>query len=343
MIFNCADFCRTWCLLNCITLTIMSATSAPLVPSTWGNRWSGRYLLAYLALYATLLGLLHHSEHFGIAEPLLILATLGIGFSVLAYFLTRRLTPLPLSIRHPGSEVLVLLAYTAGIAAYLAWGRIFVEPILPPEPMKSVVILVIKLLLFVFLPVLLFRLLWGYRLSDLVVIRPEARRHWKAALWMSLALLLFQCVLGKGLGAVRQSGLSWSTLIIGTPLVFLFLVIEVGLVEEFFFRALLQSRLSAWLKSEMGGIVAMSLLFGLAHAPGFYYHGSATQEGVGAHPTWLLAIGYSVVVTSVAGFFLGTLWIRTRNLALLMIVHAAGDLMPNLVPMLKLVDHVWRR
>jgi len=48
-----------------------------------------------------------------------------------------------------------------------------------------------------------------------------------------------------------------------------------------------------------------------------------------------MAIGYSVVITSVAGFFLGVLWMRTRNLLLLMAVHAAGDLVPNFVPMLK--------
>jgi len=38
-------------------------------------------------------------------------------------------------------------------------------------------------------------------------------------------------------------------------LVYLWLVVEVGLVEEFFFRALLQSRLSVFLRSEVSGIV----------------------------------------------------------------------------------------
>jgi membrane protease YdiL (CAAX protease family) len=313
----------------------MSPDVATPAPSTWRTRWASPYVLTYLALYGFLLGLLHHFEHFDTSDPLLILATLGVGFSVLAYLLTRHLAPLPLTIRRPGSEVLVLLGYTAGIAAYLAWGRTLIDPLLPLEPMKSVVILVIKLQLFVFLPMVLFRLLWGYRIPELVVVRPQARQHWQAALWMSLALILFQCVLGSGWGAIRQSGLSLPNLIIGTPLIFLFLMVEVGLVEEFFFRTLLQSRLSAWLKSEIGGIVVMSLLFGLAHAPGLYYRSGATQEGVGPHPSWLLAIGYSIAVTSVAGFFLGVLWARTRNLLLVMIVHAAGDLVPNLVPMVK--------
>jgi hypothetical protein len=99
------------------------------------------------------------------------------------------------------------------------------------------------------------------------------------------------------------------------PLVFLWLVLEVSVVEEFFFRVLLQSRLSAALRSELGGIVLMSLIFGLVHAPGLYLRTSVTQEGLSAHPSFPMAVGYSIVITSVAGFFLGVLWARTRNFA----------------------------
>jgi membrane protease YdiL (CAAX protease family) len=41
------------------------------------------------------------------------------------------------------------------------------------------------------------------------------------------------------------------------------------LVEEFFFRALLQARLAAYFRSEVTGVVLMSLIFGFAHVPGF--------------------------------------------------------------------------
>jgi len=56
-------------------------------------------------------------------------------------------------------------------------------------------------------------------------------------------------------------------------------MLEVGVVEEFFFRVRLQSRLSAVLKSKLGGIVRASLRFGLGHAPGLYLRSRATQEG----------------------------------------------------------------
>ena len=75
-----------------------------------------------------------------------------------------------------------------------------------------------------------------------------------------------------------------------------------------------------------------SVLFGLTHAPGFYLRPAATQEALGPHPSLLLAVGYSIVVTSVASFFLGILWMRTKNLAVVIIVHAAADFLPNLVP-----------
>jgi hypothetical protein len=60
------------------------------------------------------------------------------------------------------------------------------------------------------------------------------------------------------------------------------------------------------LRSDVGGIALTSLLFGLAHAPGLYLRPGMTQEAVGAHP-WLMAVGYSIVITSVAGVLLGVL------------------------------------
>jgi membrane protease YdiL (CAAX protease family) len=79
----------------------------------------------------------------------------------------------------------------------------------------------------------------------------------------------------------------------------------------------------------------MSLLFGLAHAPGLYLRTGLTQEGLPPHPPLLMAIGYSIVITSVAGFFFGVLWARTRNFALVVMVHAMADLLPDLLPTLR--------
>ena len=76
----------------------------------------------------------------------------------------------------------------------------------------------------------------------------------------------------------------------------MWLLLEAGLVEEFFFRALVQSQLAAAFKSEVSGIVLMSLIFGLAHAPGFIFRHAGELEGLGPNPSALDAVAYSIVV-----------------------------------------------
>ena len=65
------------------------------------------------------------------------------------------------------------------------------------------------------------------------------------------------------------------------------------------------------------------------HAPGLYLRTGITQEGLPPHPALWMAAGYSIVITSTAGLVFGVLWSRTRNFALIAIVHGAGDLLPD--------------
>ena len=102
------------------------------------------------------------------------------------------------------------------------------------------------------------------------------------------------------------------------------------MVEEFFFRALLQARLSAWFRSEITGIALMAIVFGLAHAPGFIFRHAGAVEGLGRNPSALDAIAYSIVILAVSGVFFGIVWARTKNLFALITIHAATDLLPNL-------------
>lgn len=152
---------------------------------------------------------------------------------------------------------------------------------------------------------------------------------------MGFLLLIFQSVAGRGMRDIAAAHVDGSTLVWGFPLAFVWLMLEAGVVEEFFFRCLLQSRLSAALRSELGGIVVMALLFGLMHAPGLYLRTGVTQEGLPPHPRLWMAIGYSIVITSMAGFFLGVLWARTRNFVVVVMVHAAADLLPDFLPTLR--------
>ena len=288
---------------------------------------------AYFALWALAFIALCCFEGFEASEALPALVILGVIFPVLAMLATRRVSALPCVVRRPGIETAVLVMYLGVIAWVLVsgFGRI---ARIGTEPLHSLVLLGVKLMVFVAFPTAIAMALGHYKLAELMPI--SLRWHaLRPALWMSLAALLMQSLLGRGLHDVREAHLPVWVLAVATPLSFIWLTVEVGVVEEFFFRVLLQERLAAVLRSPWGGLVVAAVLFGLVHAPGFYLRPAATQEALGSHPSLLMAVGYSIVLTSLAGLFLGVLWMRTKNLAVLVIVHAAGDLLPNLVPWVK--------
>ena len=293
-----------------------------------------RFLIAYVLTYAVALWHLSRQPGFELGEALAVLVIVGILLSSLAWLFTRKAEPLPLTVKSPGKELVVLFLWMAPICAYLVWGAGVLRSAVPEEPAQSLVILVVKLALFVALPAALLLRGWGYRVGELASVGMRWQQL-KPALWMSLAVLVMQGVVGRGLRDLGQAQVPGWLAAVAAPLAFSWLLLEVGLVEEFFFRVLLQTRLARLCGSELGGILAASTLFGLLHAPGFYLRTSSTLEALGPSPSLATALAYSLVVTSVAGIFLGVLWARTRNLAVVVIVHAAADLIPNLLPFLK--------
>ena len=288
---------------------------------------------AYFALWAAIFILLRTFEGFEVSEALPALVVLGVIFPALAMLATRRVSALPYDVRQPGIETVVLVMYLGVIAWVLVsgFGRI---ARIGTEPLHSVVLLSVKLLAVVTFPAAIAMALGHYRIAELMPV--SLRWHeLSPALWMSLAALLMQSSLGRGLHDIREAHLPVWVLAVATPLSFIWLILEVGIVEEFFFRVLLQERLAAVLRSPWGGLVVAAVLFGLVHAPGLYLRTAATQEALGSHPSLLMAVGYSIVMISLAGLFMGVLWMRTKNFAVLVIVHGAGDLLPNLVPWVK--------
>jgi len=297
------------------------------------------YVVAYFALWAIVLISLRTFEGFDASEALAALVILGVIFPALAMLATRRVSALPYVVHQPGIEAVVLMMYLVVIAWLLVsgFGRI---ARIGTEPLHSVVLLGVKLVAFVGVPAAITMALGHYRFAELLPI--SLRWHdIRPALWMAMAALLMQSLLGRGLHDIREAHLPVWILAVATPLSFAWLVIEVGVVEEFFFRVLLQERLAAVLQSSWGGLVLAAVLFGLLHAPGFYLRPAATQEALGSHPSLFMAVGYSIVLTSLAGLFLGVLWMRTKNFAVLVIAHAAGDVLPNLVSWAK-AFHVTR-
>jgi len=310
----------------------MAATQA-MKPHADGHHTGITLLASYLGLYLATLWAMHRAANFDIVEPLLVLTILGVGFSLTAWFFTLRAVPLHYRVFSPRRELAAVTAWLVPMVAFVTWGLGPLRRYVPSDPAHAVAVLAAKLLVFVIFPAIVMRAAFGYSLWQLAPSSVQ-RRHLFAALGISALLLAFQAVLGRGLRDIAGAHLPATTLLWGLPLTFVWLALEAGVVEEFFFRVLLQTRLSAALKSELGAVVLMSLIFGLAHAPGIYLRTSLTQEGL-RNPSLLMAVGYSIVVVSAAGFFLGVLWARTRNFALVVAVHAMGDLLPNLLPTLR--------
>jgi len=93
-----------------------------------------------------------------------------------------------------------------------------------------------------------------------------------------------------------------------------------AVTEEFFFRAVLLERIAQLMKSEAGGIVVTAILNGVYHLPFAYFLPSWPTHG---NLMWAI----SVVVTEQAlgAIMKGIIWIKTRNLASTILIHALQD------------------
>ncbi len=295
-------------------------------------------VIVFLVLYGAGLAVLCRNSNFAITDALVELVLFGIILPLLAWATTRRAAPLAITVRRSGPEMVLVLGLLVGLALYLIHGPQGIDALLPPAWSGSarihfLVTLGKKLAVFVLLPFAAFRFLLGYRWRDFGVqlagLRELARGHLPVVLSVSAAILAFQYFLGGAARPLREGQFDARQLMIALPLCFAWLAVEAGLVEEFFFRAVVQTRLTAWFKSEVTGVALMALVFGLAHAPGFIFRGAGEVEGLGAHPGILDAVAYAIVVLAPGAIVFGVVWARTRNLLAVMVIHAAADLLPN--------------
>jgi membrane protease YdiL (CAAX protease family) len=295
-------------------------------------------LIAGLLLYCGAFALLLGNPSFEPAAAVVVLVVFGIVLPLIAWLTTRNAVPLSISVRSGVPELIILVAYVVALSLYLIGGPQWIDQHLPSaltdsQRTRFVITLAKKLLVFVVIPFAIFRFCFGYRLRDFGIQRQGLRAlrggHLPVVLAVGGAFLAFQYFLSGGGAAFRREHFTAFQLLVGLPLCFIWLLLEVGLVEEFFFRGLVQSRFAAAFKSEVSGIVLMSLIFGLAHAPGFIFRHAGELEGLGPNPSALDAVAYSIVVLAVSGITFGVIWARTKNLFALMLVHAAGDLLPN--------------
>jgi membrane protease YdiL (CAAX protease family) len=295
-------------------------------------------VLVFLTLYVVSFGVLARNKDFQPAESLVVLVLFGIVLPLVAWFATRWAKPLNLAPTQGGWEVVLILGLLIGLAIYLIHGPQAIDALLPRAWIGSpqihfFVTVTKKLLIFVLLPFAAFRILFGYKWRDfglqIAGLRELVRSHLPVVLVLCATILAFQFFVGGAAAPLREGRFRGSQLVIALPLCFAWLAVEAGLVEEFFFRALVQARLAAWFKSEITGVALMALIFGLAHAPGFIFRHAGEVEGLGANPTALDAVAYAIVTLAPGAIVFGVVWARTKNLLAAIVIHAAMDLFPN--------------
>ena len=286
----------------------------------------------YVLAYAGSLAVLARDPAFEAGESVGALLLFGILFAGVAWLATRGIVPPAMAVRAPGKEMGAVALYLLFFAVVvLGWLFGVVRDAVAGGKAEDLAMLAIKLLTMVALPGWLFTRL-GYSWRELLSLRPFDRRLWRVLLIMAPLLLALQLVAGQGpkrLASLAQP--AW-VIAVCAPLALVWMTLEAGLTEEFLFRLLLQTRASAWLRSETAGVVTMALLFGVAHAPGIVMRGAHAMEGMSAAPGMLTVIAYTIAVVSPVGIMFGVLWARTRSLLLLVLLHGWTDLVPNLAP-----------
>lgn len=143
------------------------------------------------------------------------------------------------------------------------------------------------------------------------------------AILIGLGLSVFQAFFSRSSERVWeliQSGQAAFLL----PLAFFLLLFTVGCTEEFLFRGVLQTRLTALLRSRVLGVLASSVLFGAYHVPYAYFHPRWPSHG-DFSAAFMSAMGQGIA----GGLIIGTLYaLSRRNLVACGILHALIDTLP---------------
>jgi uncharacterized protein len=282
-------------------------------------------LLGYLALWsASTLYLAKCGADW--TFPIISLVIFGVILSSIIWLLTRKMSAPDVVITRPKRESLALLGFLL-LYAILFLGVAFgpLKSIFPPGKMQEIGVTSIKLVVHVVLPAALILALGG-----------ELRSQWTAGfkqkgfyltlLGLSALLIGLLALVSPALKQISALQLAPWAAVCWFFGAWAWVSIEAGLCEEFLFRALLQTRLTAWLQSPLTAILMTSVIFALCHVPGLYLRGTPDTDGYSTN-LWQVA-AFTIATLSPLSIALGVLWQRSRSLLLVVLVHGAIDALP---------------
>lgn len=298
--------------------------------SIFRDRTSIRALIAYLVIWAASTAYLAISGGDWVF-PFASLIIFGLIFSGVIWFLTRKMNAPDVPVNRPARESIGLLAYLSIYAVLLIgiWLGTLREAI-PEGPNQEWAVLGYKLLIHVGVPAAIILALGG-------AVRPlfdggmDRKGFWTTLIVLSAMMFGLLALVSPSLTQIGALNLDPAWTLFWVIASWTWLSIEAGICEEFLFRACLQSRLTAWMRSPVAGIAVTSILFGLAHWPGLYFRGGPGVDGWSTDPIQVAA--FTIATLSPLSVSLGLLWARSRSLLLIVIVHGAIDALPHTAEM----------
>jgi membrane protease YdiL (CAAX protease family) len=302
--------------------------------SQFTDRTAIRALIIYLALWGASTAYLAATNGDWVF-PIASLVIFGLILGAIIWFLTRKMDAPQVPVTNPSRESLGLLAYLA-LYAFLLIGVWLgtIRKAIPEGPDQEWAVLAYKLVIHVGLPIAVILLLGG-AVRPLFDLGTRRRGFWPALIILSSLMFALLAVVSPSLQQIAALNLSPATALFWVLASWAWLSVEAGLCEEFLFRACLQSRLAAWLKSPVAGILLTSVLFSLSHWPGLYLRGSPGVDGWSTDPIQVAA--FTIATLSPLAVALGLLWARSRSLLLIVLVHGAIDALPGAAELV----HIW--
>lgn len=246
----------------------------------------------------------------------------------LVWLFTRGSKPPPIPIDHPMRELMAVLAYLIVYAFYfLGWASGAVYAAVPKGPEQDVALLLLNLGVGVSAPAVLLYLM-GAQVGPLFTTGLRRKGFWPIFLVVGPLMMVVVALAGTNPKIAQGLSLPPSTLIWAVPAGFAFLTVSLGLSDEFLFRAVLQSRLSAAFDSPTAGVVIAGMMGALAHVPGTYFRGGPGTPGWSTDLFHIVA--YAICVNGPLNMLVGVIWARTRSLLPSVLIHGCAVLMVGL-------------
>lgn len=265
--------------------------------------------------------------------PLFVMAIFGLGLSGLAWALTRGAEAPAIPTPRPAIESAAVLVYVGLYAIlFLGLGMSAARAAYPPGQAQETLVMGLKLVAHVVLPALLLFAL-GTPLRPLFQSGLSGRKFFRTLVILGGVILALLSVISPSLRNIAALEPTVATLLWAAPLSFVWITVEAGLTEEFLFRAVLQTRLSAFLQSAWAGVITTSILFGLAHAPGLFLRGGPGVDGWSTDP--LQVVAHTIATLSPMGLLFGLIYARTKSLLLVVLLHGLVDVLPNMADFIR--------